>query len=117
MILDTYSTAHSVFVQLNSIRKYTYYAPHTNVNIQRLEAVQRHAARFCFNNISPYPSVTNMLESLDLQSLQTRSNIAKLIIMYKIINRNLHISSNSLIPNQRNSRRGYLTQLQTRVDS
>ena len=59
--------------------------PHTNVNIQRLEAVQRRAARFCFNNISPYSSVTNMLESLDLQSLQTRRNIAKLIIMYKMI--------------------------------
>jgi len=92
------------------------WAPHTNVNIQRLEAVQRRAARFCFNNFSPYSSVTSMLQSLDLQSLQTRRNISKLIIMYKMINGNLHIP-NPLLPNQRDSRRGYFTQLQTRIDS
>jgi len=32
-----------------------------------------------------------MLQSLDLQSLQTRRNINKLIIMYKMINGNLYI--------------------------
>ena len=37
--------------------------------------------------------------------------------MYKIIYGNLHIPSNSLIPNQRDSRNGYFTQLQTRIDS
>ena len=35
----------------------------------------------------------------------------------KIINGNLHIPSNSLIPNHRDSRSGYFTQLQTRTDS
>ena len=88
------------------------WAPHTNVNIHRLEAVQRCATRFCFNNFSPCSSVTNVLESLDLQSLQTRRNTTKLIIMYKIINRSLHILSTSLILNQCDSRRGYFTQLQ-----
>ena len=37
--------------------------------------------------------------------------------MYKIINGNLHIPSNSLTPNHRDSRSGYFTQLQTRTDS
>ena len=42
-----------------------------------------------------------------------------LMTMYKIIkfNGNLHIPSNSLIPNHRDSRSGYFTQLQTRTDS
>jgi len=79
-------------------------SPHTNVNIQRLKAVQRRAARFCFNNFSSYSSVTSMLQSLDLQSLQTRWNINKLIIMHKMINGNLYIP-NPLLPNQRDSRR------------
>ena len=69
------SMVHPIFEYDSSI-----WAPHTNVSIQRLEAVQRHAARFCFSNFSPYSSMTNcnMLESLGLQSLQTRRNTAKL---------------------------------------
>ena len=91
--------------------------PHTNMNTQRLESVQRCAAMFCLNNFSSYSSVTSMLQFLDLPSLKSRRNITKLIIMHKIINGNLHIPSNSLIPNQRDSRNGYFSRLQTRIDS
>ena len=48
-----------------------------------------------------------MLLLLDLPSLESRRKLAKLIIMYKLINSNLHIPSNSLIPNHRDSRDGY----------
>ena len=34
--------------------------PHTLLNINRLESIQRTAARFCFNDFSRYSSVTNM---------------------------------------------------------
>ena len=91
--------------------------PHTNVNIQRLESVQRRAARFCLNDLSRYSSVTSMLSTLNLPSLQSRRKSTKLITMYKIINGDLHIPSNSLIPNPRDSRSGYFTQLQCRTDS
>ena len=91
--------------------------PHTTVNIQRLESVQRRAARFCLNDFSHYTSVTSMLSTLNLPSLQSRRKTAKLITLYKIINGNLHIPSNSLIPNLRDSRKGYFTQLQSRTDS
>ena len=91
--------------------------PHTNVNIHKLESVQRRAARFCLNDHSRYSSVTSMLLSLNLPSLQSRRKSAKLITMYKIINGNLHIPSNLLIPNHRDSRSGSFTQLQTRTDS
>ena len=58
-----------------------------------------------------------MLSTLNLPSLQSRRKTAKLIILYKIINGDLHIPSNSLIPNPRHSRKGYFTQLQSRTDS
>ena len=91
--------------------------PHTTANIQKLESVQRCAARFCLNDHSRYSSVTNVLLSLNLPSLQSRRKSTKLMTMYKIINGNLHIPSNSLTPNHRESRSGYFTQLQTRTDS
>ena len=91
--------------------------PHTTVNIRRLESVQRRAARFCLNDFSRYTSVTSMLSTLNLPSLQSRRKTAKLITLYKIINGDLHIPSNSLIPNPRDSRKGYFTQLQSRTDS
>ena len=91
----------------------TVWDPHTNVNITKLESVQRLATRFefCLGDYSRYSSVTSMLQLLDLSSLQLRRKLAKLTTMYKIINSNLHIPSNSLIPNHRNSRDGYFTQL------
>ena len=87
--------------------------PYTNVNIQKLESVRRRAARFCLGDYSRYSSVTSMLLLLDLPSLQSRRKLAKLITMYKIINGNLHIPSNSLIPNHCDSRNGYFIQLQS----
>ena len=91
--------------------------PYTNINIQALESVQRHAARFCLGDYSRYSSVTSMLLLLGLPSLQSRRKLAKLTTMYKIINGHLHIPSNSLIPNHRDSRGGYFTQLPCRTDS
>ena len=91
--------------------------PYTNINIQALESVQRCAARFCLGDYSRYSSVTSMLLLLGLPSLQSRRKLAKLTITYKIINGYLHIPSNSLIPNHRDSRDGCFTQLQCRTDS
>ena len=34
----------------------TVWDPHTNVNINKLESVQRHAARFCLGDYSRYSS-------------------------------------------------------------
>ena len=91
--------------------------PHTNVNIQKLESVQRCAARFRVGDYSRYSSVRSMLLSLDLPSLQFRQKLAKLTTMYKLINGTLHIPFNSLTPNHCDSRDGYFMQLQCRTDS
>ena len=88
-----------------------------NINIQALESFLRRAARFCLGDYSRYSSVTSMLLLLGLPSLQSRRKLAKLTIMYKIINGHLYIPSNSLIPNIRDSRDGYFTQLPCQTDS
>ena len=75
------------------------------------------SARFCLGDYSRYSSVTSMLQLLDLPSLQFRRKLAKLTTMFKLINGNLHILSNSLIPNHCDSRGGYFTQLLCRIDS
>ena len=74
--------------------------PHTNINIQKLECVQR-CARFCLGYYSKYSSVKSIVLFLDILSLQFRRKLAKLPTIHKIINDNLHITSNSLIPNNR----------------
>ena len=68
----------------------TVWDPHTNVNITKLESVQRRAARFCLGDYSHYSSVTSMMKLLDLPSLQFRRKFAKLTTMYKIINGNIY---------------------------
>ena len=34
--------------------------PHTTISIQKLESIQKRAARFCFNNFSKYCSVSSL---------------------------------------------------------
>ena len=65
--------------------------PHTSLNIQKVESIQRRAARFCFNNFSRHCSVTSLLTSLGLPSY--------------------------FIPIHPNLKRGYYGQLSTRIDS
>ena len=43
--------------------------PHTAINTQKLESIQKRAARFCFNNFSKYCSVSSLQSSLGLPSL------------------------------------------------
>ena len=58
-----------------------------------------------------------MMSSLDLPTLEERRNKSKITTMYKIINGNLSIPTNELIPNHCPSREGYYKQLDTMIDS
>jgi len=62
-------------------------------------------------------SVTRMISSLNLPTLEQRRNKAKLIAMYKILNGNLEVPTDDFLPNQRLSRESYVNQLQTVIDS
>ena len=93
------------------------WAPHTHTNINQLESIQRRAARFCYNNFFRFSSVTRMMTSLNLPTLEERRNKPKITTIYKIINGNLSIPTNDFIPNHRSSGEGYYKQLDTMIDS
>jgi hypothetical protein len=50
----------------------------------KVESIQRRAARFVTNNYDPRASVTTLLQDLNWPTLQHRRQLAKLIMMYRI---------------------------------
>ena len=82
----------------------TIWDPHTSVNINRVESIQRYAARMYFTR---YSSVTSMLAELNLPTLEERRIRAKLQLFYKIIYHLVTIPDNCLTPIPPSLRSGY----------
>ena len=59
--------------------------PYTKQNINKIEMIQRRAARWVKNNYSPYDSVSNMLDGLGWRSLENRRLDSRLVMFYRII--------------------------------
>ena len=74
----------------------TVWDPHTEDNIQKLEMIQRRAARFVCKDYSRTSSVTTMLNQLGWQSLRERRAQAKVTMMYKIIHQTVDVTSTAL---------------------
>ena len=62
----------------------TSWDPHTSTNINRLEAVQRRAARFVEGDYKTTSSTSQMIANLGWQPLQQRRTDARLVLMYRI---------------------------------
>ena len=62
----------------------TVWDPYTKSNINKLESVQRRAARYVLDDYQTTSSVTAMLQQLGWESLQYRREIAKTVMMFKI---------------------------------
>ena len=64
------------------------WSPHTNTNIYKLESVQRSAARYVMSDFDRYSSVSEMLSTLqwDSMKLKNRRDNQSLLILYKLIN-------------------------------
>ena len=60
--------------------------PHKKSNKDKIEKVQRRAARFVSNNFRHKASVSEMLHDLGWQSLDGRRQDQRLVLFYKIIN-------------------------------
>ena len=58
--------------------------PYTQTNIQKLEMVQWRAARYVTSRHRNTSSISNMLQSLNWRSLETRRKDACLCMMFKI---------------------------------
>jgi len=79
--------------------------PSTQVNIDRIEMVQRRAARYVLNRYSPESSVTEMLETLGWPTLQHRRTNARLSMLTKIKNNQIRVKQNRLVATTERNRR------------
>ena len=60
--------------------------PYTKADSNKLEKIQRSAARWILSSYSYKTSVTHLLEQLQLESLEERRKVQRLAFMYKILN-------------------------------
>ena len=60
------------------------WSPYTKKDTQKVESVQRRAARFVCNNYDRHSSVSNMLSDLGWQSLEFRRSVCDAVMFYKI---------------------------------
>ena len=73
--------------------------PHTQTDVNRIEAVQRRAARFCFRRYKRKSSPTLMQADLGWSLLSARREQARLILMFKLCHSLVNVnSSKTLIP-------------------
>ena len=66
--------------------------PYYNIDTYKLEKVQRRAARWILFEYSRTISVTSLLSTLNIPTLQQRRQSSRLTLFYKIINNSLPIS-------------------------
>ena len=78
--------------------------PHLQKDIQRLENVQRRAARFVCNNYNRDSSVTQMLEQLHWRPLSERRKHHRLTLLSKTIKESIAIPTSILEQNKRKQR-------------
>ena len=85
--------AYTVFIRSQLEYAATVWAPWQSTLISRLEQIQRRAARFVTNTYTrdPTVSVTNLMDQLDWESLESRRLKLRLSMMYKIIHNEIDI--------------------------
>ena len=74
----------------------TVWAPYTKSSIGKLEAIQWRAARFVVTNYDYSSGVTSTLNQLNWLSLDTRRQVSRLVMFYKIV----HQSVAFALPNE-----------------
>ena len=79
--------------------------PHQQQDKQRLEIIQRRAARYVANRYHNTSSVSDMLDQLEWPSLESRRTNSQLTMMYKMMKNLTNVdTSDKLIPLQSPSR-------------
>ena len=103
-------TAYKTFVRPILEYACSVWDPYTQENIDRLEDVQRRAARFVCNNYHRTASVTDMLNHLNWSSLEHRRMTSRLSMLFRIRKNMVQLDSETirgnLIPKRARGRRG-----------
>ena len=68
------------------------WSPHTNRDVDKIEQIQKNAARFVKNDYKPYTSTSGLVSSLRWVSLEHRRLLAQASLFYKVRNRLVNIS-------------------------
>ena len=85
--------------------------PHQSNHKSLLEKTQRKAARWICSNFQQQSSVTQMLKSLNLEPLEERRRISRLVFLYKILNGKVAVPADELgITRNPRAPRGLVTQ-------
>ena len=82
---DNITMANNSFVRPQVEYASAVWSPNTKENINKIERVQRRAARWVSNGYSSYSSVTDMLSNLGWRSLENRRTDRRLAMFYKIV--------------------------------
>ena len=80
---------------------------HTRCDIERLEAVQRWAARFVMSDYNCTSSVTVMLQDLNWDTLSSRRQTSRLSLLYKTLHNIVDITLPSYITPSTRLKRGH----------
>ena len=72
--------------------------PYRDNHSKSLEAVQRKSARWIKSNYRRKASVTHMMNSLELNTLQERRRISRLVFLYKVLKEPIHKDSVAVQP-------------------
>ena len=63
----------------------TVWTPYTKSSTEKLEAIQKHAARFVVSDYDYSSSISSILNQLDWPSLAIRRQVSRLVMFYKIV--------------------------------
>ncbi|XP_072016887.1 uncharacterized protein [Amphiura filiformis] len=80
------STAYKTLIRPHLEFSATVWDPYTKEDIKKVESVQRKAARFVCRDYGRRSSVTDMIERLEWEPLQTRRKISRMTMLYKTQN-------------------------------
>ena len=78
--------AYKIFVLPTLNYAATVWSPHTQYYINKLEAVQKRAARFIVSDYRRLSSISHILNSLKLKSIVYHHTRLRLLMFYKIVN-------------------------------